>query len=185
MGKEVKEPKEPEVETLSGEPCPFCHEKTLTLTEYEMEIPFFGNCCIFSMDCSSCKYHKADVEAEEEKEPTKYTLEISTEADMKIRVIKSSNATVKIPHIGSIDPGEAANGYITNVEGVLSRIKKQVEYLRDDAEDEEDKKKAKNVIKKLTRVMWGQETVKLIIEDPTGNSAIISDKAVKEKMKKK
>jgi len=109
-------------------------------------------------------------------------LEISAESDMKIRVIKSSNATVKIPHIGSIESGETSNGYITNVEGVLNRIKKQVEYLRDDAEDEEDKKKAKNVIKKLTRIMWGQEKAKLIIEDPTGNSAIISEKAVKSRL---
>jgi C4-type Zn-finger protein len=31
--------------------------------------------------------------------------------------------------------------------------------------------------------MWGQEKLKLIIEDPSGNSAIISDKAVKSKLK--
>jgi C4-type Zn-finger protein len=31
--------------------------------------------------------------------------------------------------------------------------------------------------------MWGQDTLKIIIEDPSGNSAIISDKAVKSKLK--
>ena len=101
---------------------------------------------------------------------------------MKIRVIKSSNATVKIPHIGNIEPGEAANGYVTNVEGILQRMKKQIEFIKDDSEDEEDKKKAKNMLKKLLKVMWGQDTLKLIIEDPTGNSAIISEKAVKSKI---
>ena len=61
---------------------------------------------------------------------------------------------------------------------------KQLEIIRDnDEEEEESRKKAKNMIKKLHRVIWGQEKQKLIIEDPTGNSAIISDKAVKEKMK--
>ena len=61
---------------------------------------------------------------------------------------------------------------------------KQLEKIRDnDEEEEESRKKAKNMIKKLHRVIWGQEKQKLIIEDPTGNSAIISDKAVKEKMK--
>jgi C4-type Zn-finger protein len=39
------------------------------------------------------------------------------------------------------------------------------------------------MIKKIHRIVWGQEKQKLIIEDSTGNSAIISDKAVKEKMK--
>jgi zinc finger protein len=101
---------------------------------------------------------------------------------MKIRVVKSSNAIVKIPHVGSIEPGEASNGYITNIEGVLQRMKKMIEVLRDDSEDEEDKKKAKNLLKKLLRVMWGQEKLKIMIEDPSGNSAIISDKAVKGKL---
>jgi zinc finger protein len=151
--------------------------------ENEIDVPFFGKTFIFGMDCSNCNYHKSDVEsAEENHEPAKYTLEISSEEDMKIRIIKSSNATVKIPHIGNIEPGEAANGYITNVEGILQRMKKQIEVLRDDSEDEEDRKKAKNMLKKLLRVMWGQEKLKMIIEDPTGNSAIISDKAIKSKL---
>ena len=32
--------------------------------------------------------------------------------------------------------------------------------------------------------MWGSEKIKLTLEDPTGNSAIISDKAAKTKLKK-
>ncbi len=168
---------------LEGEQCPFCNEKTLTLTETERDIAFFGICNIFSMDCSSCNYHKADVEkAEENGEPVKYTLDITEEADMKIRVIKSSNATVKIAYIGSIEPGETANGYITNVEGVFNRIKNQIEHLKDAAEDDAEKTKAKNQLKKITKIMWGQEKGQLVIEDPSGNSAIISPKAVKSKL---
>jgi zinc finger protein len=170
-------------ETIDGELCPFCNEKTLSLTETARDIPYFGVCHIFSMDCSSCKYHKADVEAEEGTgEPVKYTLDITEEADMKIRVVKSSEATVKVPYIGTIEPGETANGYITNVEGVLNRIKNQIEHLKEAEEDEELKNKAKNQLKKMVRIMWGQEKAQLIIEDPTGNSAIISPKAVKSKL---
>ena len=166
---------------IHGETCPICHNKTLTLSESDMDIPFFGQTYLFSMNCSNCGYHKADVEAEENKPAAKYTLEVDSEKDMKIRIIKSSNATVKIPHVGTIEPGEASNGYITNVEGILQRFKKMTEVLRDEAEDKAEQKKAKNMIKKLTRVMWGQEKVKLTIEDPSGNSAIISDKAKKTK----
>ena len=181
--KEEKELQQP-VE-ITGETCAFCNHKTLTLRESEMEVPFFGLVHIFSMDCSNCGYYKADIESDEQKEPSKYVLEITCEDDMKIRVVKSSNATLKFGLLGSVDPGEASNGYITNVEGLLNRFKKQVEHLRDLAEDKEDQKKAKNMVKKLTRVMWGQDKLKLTIEDPSGNSAIISDKATKEKLKKK
>ncbi|MBI5881368.1 ZPR1 zinc finger domain-containing protein, partial [archaeon] len=125
--------------------------------------------------------HRSDVECAEQKPPAKYTIDITSEEDMKIRVVRSSEGTVKIPHIGSIEPGPASDGYVTNVEGILQRMKEQIEKLRDEEEDEEIQKKAKNMLKKLGRVMWGQESLKMTIEDPTGNSAIISDKAVKGK----
>ena len=91
-----------------------------------------------------------------------------------------------MPHIGDIQPGPTSNGYITNVEGILNRMAKQLEQIRDNEEEEEEsRKKAKNMIKKIHRVVWGQEKQRLIIEDPTGNSAIISEKAIKEKLKVK
>jgi len=170
-------------ETMKGQVCPICHTKNLTLMEEGMEIPYFGKCFLFSMTCSNCKFHKADIEAAEKKEPVKFTFDVTSEKDMNIRIVRSSEATIKIPHMISIEPGPSAEGFITNVEGLLNRIKVQIETMRDSEEDEELKKKAKNMLKKLTRAMWGQETLKIIIEDPSGNSAIISDKAVKSKLK--
>jgi zinc finger protein len=176
-------PLEDEYETLDGELCPFCHNKSLVLLDIKKEIPFFGTCYIFSMDCKSCNYHKSDIEREWEHDPLKSTLEITKEDDMKIRVVKSSTATIKISHIGSIEAGPASNGYVTNVEGILNRMKVQIEQVRDnEEEDEEVRKKAKNLVKKLTRIMWGQDTCRLTLEDPSGNSAIISEKAVVEKL---
>jgi len=165
--------------------CPLCHQKTLTLMEREMEVPYFGKVFLFSMTCSDCKYHKSDVEAVEQKEQCKYAFEISSEEDMKVRVVKSSEATVKIPHITTITPGPASQGFVTNIEGILNRVKYQIETLRDTAEDDEDRKKAKNLLKKLLNIMWGKEKQMVIIEDPSGNSAIISDKAVKSGLKAK
>jgi zinc finger protein len=169
---------------IKGEECPVCRKKTLALMEADHDVPFFGKCYLFSMSCSSCHYHKADVEAEEQHEPVRYSLDINSEADMKIRVVRSSAATIKIPHMVTIEGGENSNGFITNVEGVLERVKKVIEFARDNADedDEETTKKAKNQLKKLLRITWGQEPAKLIIEDPTGNSAIISEKAVKGKL---
>lgn len=171
------------MEVIEGELCPFCHKNTLTLRQAEREIPFFGKLILFSMDCENddCGYHKADVEAEESKSPIKCSIEVSSEEDLKIRVVKSSNAIIKISHVGSIEPGPTSNGYITNVEGIINRMKKQVEVARDSAEDEADRKKAKNIIKKLTKVLMGSEKLTITLEDPSGNSAIISEKAVIKK----
>ena len=174
-----------DMEVLQGEKCPLCGANTLTLTETERDIPFFGKVAVFSMSCASCHYHKADLEALEEHEPCKYTLTVSGEKDMNIRVVKSSSALVKIGQIGQIEPGEAANGYVTNVEGLLNRMKHQLEHLKEAADEPADAKKIKNMLKKLTRVMWGQDELKISLEDPRGNSAIISDNAQKTALKKK
>lgn len=171
------------VEELNGQTCPVCGKNTLALIEAEEEVPFFGKVYLFSMSCSDCKYHKADVESVEQKEPCKYAIEISDEKDMHIRVVKSSEATVKIPHVGSIEPGPDSNGYITNIEGILNRFKKIIEDMKESAEEKEEIKKAKNLLKKITKITWGQEKAKLIIEDPSGNSSIISEKAEKTKLK--
>lgn len=182
---------EGEVDILEGQPCPMCKENKLVLMEQEREIPYFGKTYIFSMDCSGCNYHKADIESVEEKDPSKYEIEISGEKDMHIRIVKSSEATIKIPHIVTIESGPASNGYVTNVEGILNRVKKMIEGTKEGSgeeggdDDKASRKKAKNLLKKLQRAMWGQDKLKIIIEDPTGNSAIISDKAVVTKMKKK
>lgn len=168
---------------LNGQECPVCTKKTLTLSETDMDVPFFGKVFLFTMACESCKYHKTDVEAAEQKEPCTYTLEVTEKTDLSVRVVKSSEGIVKIPHVGSIEPGPSAEGYVTNIEGIITRIKEQVEAIRDAEEDEDLKKKAKNLLKKIQNVLWGEETIKIIIEDPTGNSAIISEKAVKGKLK--
>jgi len=178
-------PEEAKEQDFEHQPCPLCSEKTLILTEREVEVPYFGKALLFSMTCNSCKYHKADVEAMEQKEPAKYEFEISNEKDMNVRVVKSSEATVKLPHLASITPGPASQGYVTNIEGILSRVKYQIESVKEMEEDEAEKTKAKNLLKKITRITWGQEKQKLIIEDPSGNSAIISDKAVKSHFKAK
>ena len=168
---------------LKNQPCPICHKKALTLTESSLDVPFFGKAFLFSMSCSECKYNKTDVEAVEKKEPCKYTFEVSFEKDLKVKFVKSSFATVKIPHVTIITPGAASEGYITNIEGLLQRVKKIIESTRDSEEDPVAKKKAKNLLKKLQRVLWGRDKLKIIVEDPTGNSAIISERAVKSGLK--
>jgi len=174
--------REGNVDKLKNQQCPFCHKKALALMEELVEVPFFGPTYLFSMNCSNCKYNKSDVEAAEKKPACKYAFEVNNEKDLKVRIVKSSTATLKIPHVTTVTPGPAAIGYISNVEGVLQRVMDSIRTAREDADDDADKKKAKNLMKKLQKVMYGQEKLKMVIEDPEGNSAIISEKAIKSKV---
>jgi len=169
---------------LKNQPCPFCKASTLTLIEDEKEIPYFGKCFLMSMTCTSCKYHSSDIEVAENKGPSSYTFTIKDKKDLNVRVVKSGQATIKIPQLKmSVTPGPVSLGYISNIEGVLTRFKSIIESQRDSAEDNKEKKAAKNLLKKLWKVELGEEQLKIIIEDPSGNSAIISKDAEVKKLK--
>jgi len=174
------------MEILKNQPCPLCHQNKLALTEENYDVPYFGKCYLMNMKCENCDYHVSDIEAEEQKDPSRYTFELKNKKDLNVRIVKSGQATVKIPALKmSVEPGPSSEGYISNIEGVLERFKKVIEGERDTAEDDDVKKNAKNLLKKLWKVELGEMPIKIIIEDPSGNSAIISDKAVVEKLKVK
>lgn len=171
------------MERIEGELCPFCKTKSLTLTEDEIEIPFFGKTYIFSMGCSNCKYYKSDVEAEERKDPCMITFTVEGEDDLKVRVVKSSEATVKIPQMKmSMAPGPSSIGFISNVEGLIDRFREIIEQERDSTDEEDVREHAKSLLKRIWKVKCGEIPLKIVIEDPSGNSAIISEKAEVKKL---
>jgi len=167
---------------IKGQPCHLCGENKLILREEEMELPYFGKVFILSMQCEGCGFRKSDIEPAQEKEPAKFTFDFENEDDLNVKIVKSADATVKIPHVITIEPGVASEGYVTNIEGLLEKIKKTIESAVEGEEDEDAKNKGRNLVKKLGKALVGREKLKIIIEDPTGHSAIISDKAVKSKL---
>jgi zinc finger protein len=174
------------MEKLENQPCPICGENKLALAEDQIEIPFFGKTFVFSMECSGCGFRKADIEAAEPKEPVKYTFEISSAKDMNVRVVKSSIATIKFPQLKiTIEPGAGAEGYVANVEKIVNNIYEQVKDIKENEEDSKKRKKAWKLMDQILDIKEGKEKTTLVIEDPSGNSAIISEKAEKTALKGK
>lgn len=174
------------MDKVENERCPMCMEKKLTLIEDEADIPHFGKLLLFSMECTGCGFNKSDVECAEEKEPIRITFTVQNKKDLDVRLVKSSEASIKISQLKlSMEPGPDAIGFVSNIEGLIQKFKKTLEDERDLAEDDDAKKTAKSLLKKLWNVECGDLELKIVIEDPSGNSAIVSDKAVKEPLKGK
>ncbi|HII14899.1 MAG TPA: ZPR1 zinc finger domain-containing protein [Nanoarchaeota archaeon] len=177
------------MDKIDGEKCPMCGEKKLTLIEDEQDIPYFGKTFIYSMQCSNCGFFKSDVEAAETKEPCKITFKVEKEADLKVRLVKSSEAKVTIPELkADMTPGENSIGFVSNTEGLIDKFEKIIQGEKKAAEEEDDaavKTRAKNLLKKIWNAKCGEGALTIIIEDPSGNSAIISEKAVVEPLKPK
>lgn len=163
-------------DVIEGETCMLCGEDALTLTEESVDIPHFGETFIFAMDCQECDFSMSDVEAAEEKEASEYRYTVSSEEDLSTRVVKSSNATIKVNYVGEVEPGEASTGEVTNVESVLQRFRRVMEGRKDEASGDE-RKQLQNKIDKVADALYGREEITLKIKDPSGNSAIISDDA--------
>jgi zinc finger protein len=162
-------------------PCPACGNEKATLEFFQFNIPYFGEVMESVLLCRRCGYRHTDVMVLEQKEPARYTLVIDSAEDMYIRVIRSSSATIEVPELGiEVTPGSEAQGFVSNVEGVLLRMEEAVRTAQRWAESEAAKKRAKELLREIAEIKAGKRRATLIISDPTGNSAIISEKARKE-----
>lgn len=183
----MDENKSNDILVLENQECPVCTKKEAVFSEYETSDPFAGQIAIFTIKCNACGFKNSDLEFLEPKQPAEYKLEISCLEDLNIRVIKSGVCQIKIPNFRiSVESTMNSEGFISNVEGVLNRFKKQIEFLKQDADlDKTKRKKIKNILKGLEQVFNGEKKITLKLIDETGNSAIISDKAEIKKIKKK
>jgi len=131
-------------------------------------------------NCSCCSYRFADTMILTSKEPSCYELSIQTLADLDARVIRSSSGTILIEELGiMVEPGPISESYITNVEGVLFRIRGVVESAIRWSEDDPPKQEiGRSLLKKLDEIIENPENasthITMAIKDPLGNSAIIS-----------
>ncbi len=94
--------------------------------------------------------------------------------------MRSKSGTIELEEIGvKIEPGPAAEGFITNVEGVLERVRETLlmarEFRRQEG-DEEAVKKADEILEYIEEVKEGKKPLTVRIADPLGNSALIGEK---------
>lgn len=165
-------------------PCPLCHND-LVMTWQRDEIPYFGEIMYISAKCQ-CSFRFADTMLLSSKEPMRYELLVETQEDLNARVIRSTSGTIRIPEMGiTIEPGAVSESYITNVEGVMQRIQSVLMTAsRWVQEDEEKFARSKELLCMLEEVLESKNKITVIIEDPLGNSAIISKKVIATKLSK-
>jgi len=165
--------------------CPFCKKQSLALSMVTEEIPYFGKIVILTTKCENCGFKHTDVFNVEIKEALSYRVNIERSEDLKIKVVRSSSGTIIIPELGvKIEPGFHAQGFVTNVEGILNRVE---DVLKSQLKVKKGRKlkKVRELLKKIKRMKEGKEKFTLIVKDPFGNSGIISKKAKKRRMSEK
>ena len=156
--------------------CPACAvEGVAKSIMKEIEIPHFGKVMETTIQCPSCGFKHSDIIALEQNDPAKYVLEINKNS-LSVRVVRSQSATVIIPEIGvKVEPGPKSEGYVTNVEGVLTRFESAVKKALMLFEDNESQKNGKKALNQIQELKKGEGTATLIILDPFGQSNVVSE----------
>ena len=156
--------------------CPACGiEGEAKSIMKEIEIPHFGKVMETTIQCPSCGFKHSDIIALEQNDPAKYVLEINRN-NLSIRVVRSQSATVIIPELGiKVEPGPKSEGYVTNVEGVLTRFESAVKKALSLFDDAESQKNGKITLNKIQELKKGNGTATLEILDPFGQSNIVSE----------
>lgn len=147
------------------------------------EIPHFGEAMLISGVCS-CGFRHTDTMLLNQGEPRRYVLVVEGQEDLNSRVIRSSSGTVSIPEIGVVvEPGYASESYVSNVEGVLVKIRDVVQFATRSARqacDQERTSRGEDILANLADALEGRFRFTFILEDPLGNSAVVSERVAVE-----
>ena len=160
--------------------CPLCHEELIINWQGD-DIPYFGEVMHITAKCD-CSFRFADTMILAQRDPVRFELKVEELEDLHSRVVRSTSGTIRVPELGiDVEPGSVSESYVTNIEGVLDRILNVVITATRWAENDGDEAKSSKgleVQQALRDAMEGNKELTVIIEDPLGNSAIVSEKAV-------
>ena len=154
-----------------------------------LDIPHFGEALQITILCTSCNFRHSDMQLFGQKEAVRYTFRGASEADLRVRVVRSASGTMRVPELGiEVEPGMASEAYVTNVEGILERFAGIVEVALNGLDSsgappeevEEKTARARGLLDRIEEMKEAREEFTLILEDPMGNSAILSPSAKKE-----
>ncbi|QQR92418.1 MAG: ZPR1 zinc finger domain-containing protein [Candidatus Iainarchaeum archaeon] len=159
-------------QVLSAE-CPICH-KELAIIQIPETIPLFGQIVIQTLRCSHCGFKFSDVMSTEFHDALGFEARIAGEADLHTKLVRNSSGTVEVPELGfTLEPGPMAEGFYTNMEGLLERVDGILNFLSSHADTHEQRERAKELLALSKKCRAGKMPFTVRVLDPFGGSALI------------
>lgn len=170
--------------TIEDAICPSCDGRGLEHTTEAIDLPYLGKSVEIMLRCLACGYRHNDFVLTNHREPTRYTYLITKESDMSVRVVRSSSGTVRIPELGiSIEPGISSEAFVSNIEGIIVRVERVLAQLLRDADSDDVRARIHDLVDTFAALRLGKgPAITVILEDPFGNSAILAEGAVSERI---
>ncbi|KAI4208985.1 MAG: hypothetical protein LQ349_009587 [Xanthoria aureola] len=165
---------EPKVVDRIESLCINCEENGETRL-FLTKIPYFREIIIMSFSCDHCGFENTDVQSagQIQERGAKYTLTVTHVDDMERQIVKSDIAVLRLETLDIEVP--AGRGRLTNVEGVVCDILKDLETgQRQRKKDHPDLwQKIDDLVQPLLKMALNQNfPFKITLDDPSGNSWI-------------
>ena len=156
--------------------CPSCSKGKLRIQSMLYSVPFFNELAMFSMECPECGFRHSDVFSAEQRKPSRFTMHVDDVSHLNVRVVRSGSCTYRFPEWGiDVEPGPTAESFITNIEGILYRVRLVVETAGNFADLDSEKQRAAEILDEMKAALRGEYPFTLIMEDPAGVSGILPD----------
>ncbi|MFH0970834.1 MAG: ZPR1 zinc finger domain-containing protein [Candidatus Diapherotrites archaeon] len=176
--------KDEEPHSIVHVPCPQCKKEAVIIQLVE-NVPYFGRILLQSLSCSHCGMKWSDVMSLEFNSPTGFDVRIHKEKDLETKIVRNSSGTVEIPELGVVlEPGSFAEGFFTNIEGLLERVSDVLSVLMK-SDNPKQAKAAKERIRDLTKCKEGKMSFTVRVLDPYGGSALIGKNVRRFSLSKK
>ena len=139
-------------------------------------VPFFNELAMFNLECPECGFRHSDVFSAEQRKPSRFTIHVDDVSHLNIRVVRSGSCTYRFLEWGiDVEPGPMAESFITNIEGLLYRVRSVVETARNFADVEAERQRANKILDEMQVALKGELPFTLVMEDPAGVSGILPD----------
>ena len=159
--------------------CPACSNE-IEIVHHRLEIPHFSDILLVSIACTECGYRHIDTIILGEGDPVRWTMDVDSPDDLSTRVVRSTTVNIEIPELEmKVETRSACEGFVTNIEGVLSRFEQAVGTVLANPESDEERAAALQTLERLAAAREVAFPFTVILEDPAGNSMLVSDKAEK------
>lgn len=159
-------------------PCPDCGKDISYIYDTE-NIPYFSDILLVSGVCQNCGFKIVDTMVLNEREPCTWELKVEKPEDLNARVVRSSQGEIDLPDFGiNIMPGPACEAFVSNIEGVLQRAEDGVRSALRSSEGDEIRR-AEEILMLIDKAKKSEIPFTIKITDVSGNSGIVSSKAVK------
>ena len=176
---ESEEPKEKgeieKDEILSfSNPCPSCSNDCTTNIK-TVSIPYFKEVLLMATNCDDCGYRTNEVKPAKgiSEKGVRYELNMTSPSDLTRDILKTHDAIISIEELELSMGATTLGGKFTTVEGIISNIREQIISLCPFTDSSTGRNtKLEELSAKLQKIKDGEMLVKIIMDDPSGNSYI-------------